>query len=403
MNATRLLALPFAALIALAPVARADDAPELKRLRALIVIDTKSNLADSVHEDGERIEKLLHDNVPPNRYTVKLLKGDDVTEAKILDYYKNLKTGPDEALFFFYAGHGAYDNAKKEPVFELKRGDKVVGVLRRTVVQAMEAKGAGLNVILSDCCSSPVRLAQLQIASRAPARPQVALNPTVRALFFQHRGTVDVTAATFPQGSWGDPQQGGIFTRTFARMVKTYKPANPGGDVAVTWSEFFPVLAKETEKTFKNWMHDMDARGAIDEVRGDLQKQGTQRPTAYKLPKPAARVAAAEADKPAAEKSSGDRAAAADKPAAHAVVSLSNQTAQELRFRYRWPGKEWQDGRLAAGAKTFFKLPLAASARAPDLEFKVDGVDTVIRLDARKSTRPSPGYEDGEEHEIKLK
>src|SRR5947207_4321060 len=112
MNATRLLALPFAALIALAPAARADDAPELKRLRALIVVDTKSNLAESVHEDGERVEKLLHDNVPANRYTLKVLKGDDVSEAKILDFYKNLKTGPDEALFFFYAGHGAYDYAK---------------------------------------------------------------------------------------------------------------------------------------------------------------------------------------------------------------------------------------------------------------------------------------------------
>ena len=119
-----------------------------------------------------------------------------LTEAKILDYYKNLKTGPDEALLFFYAGHGAYDNAKKEPVFELKRGDKVIGILRRTVVQAMEAKGAGLTVILSDCCSSPVKLAQLQFVSRAPARtPYVALNPNVRALFFQHRGTVDVTVA----------------------------------------------------------------------------------------------------------------------------------------------------------------------------------------------------------------
>src|SRR4051794_35077849 len=172
MNSLRLL--PLAALLALAPVARADDVPELKRLRALIVIDTKSNLAESVHEDGERIEKLLHDNIPRSRYTLKVLKGDDVSEAKILDFYKTLKTGPDEALFFFYAGHGAYDNAKKEPVFELKRADKVIGVLRRTVVQAMEAKGAGLNVILSDCCSSPVKLEQLKIQTRVPApRPQV--------------------------------------------------------------------------------------------------------------------------------------------------------------------------------------------------------------------------------------
>ncbi len=397
MTRVRLLLVIALALPAGRPAA-AQDVDELRRLRVLIVLDTKSNLVESVMEDGDRIKKLFRDHVPQRRYTLDVLTGANMSEASILDYYRKLQTGPDEGLVFFYAGHGAYDD-REGHYFELQRGDKVIPVLRKTVVRAMEAKRAGLVVILSDCCSTRTPLVKVKPPkSEVGTRGTTSLHPTVRALFFQHRGMVDITAASKGQGSWGDCEDGGVFTRTFARVV-VQRPSRFAGaapadaSVAVTWKDFFPVLARETENTFRAWTKAMTARGELDaEVRGSIHRQGTQRPFAFHLADPAVRAVAT------AEPSGGGPG-----KKVYAVVSLCNQTDEELRFKVRWPGQAWQDRRLAAREKTVFTLPLPADAKLPSLEAKIDGIAHVLTLGARRSTRAEPRYEDGEEHEIRLK
>src|SRR5262249_31783309 len=150
-------------------------------------------------------------------------------------------------------------------------------------------------VVLSDCCSTRTPLAKLKPPkSEVVTRGTTSLHPTVRALFFQHRGTVDITAASKGQGSWGDCEDGGGFTRTFARVIARRRRAPAGGGVAAPGKEFFPVRARETEATFKAWTGMMPARGELDPVaRGTIQKQGTRRPFAFPLADPAGRAAAA--------------------------------------------------------------------------------------------------------------
>jgi len=48
------------------PAVAAGPAPELRKVHALLVIDTLSGLGGSVKVDGERIERLLHNNLPPD-------------------------------------------------------------------------------------------------------------------------------------------------------------------------------------------------------------------------------------------------------------------------------------------------------------------------------------------------
>ena len=84
----------------------------MRKVYALLVIDTLSGLGESVKIDGERIDHLLSDRLPKDRAEIVVLTGKDVNANAILSYFHGLKVGRDDALFFYYAGHGATDPQK---------------------------------------------------------------------------------------------------------------------------------------------------------------------------------------------------------------------------------------------------------------------------------------------------
>src|SRR5262245_30452669 len=80
--------------------------PELRRLHALLVIDTRSGLGESVKVDGTNVDRLLSSRLPKDRVEIKVLTGNDVSAEMILSYYRGLKVGRNDSLLFYYAGHG---------------------------------------------------------------------------------------------------------------------------------------------------------------------------------------------------------------------------------------------------------------------------------------------------------
>src|SRR5437762_3577308 len=78
--------------------------------------------------------------------------------------------------------------------FDLPQDKKPL--FRHEVRGAMEARGAGLVLLLTDCCSTPRKLPPLLTESKGMVERARTLRPTVRSLLFQARGTVDITAAT---------------------------------------------------------------------------------------------------------------------------------------------------------------------------------------------------------------
>src|SRR5437660_2111894 len=82
---------------------------EARRLRVLLVLDTDDKMGATWGLDGQNMKHLLHDLLNrqglEGRYTLDMFTGDQVTPKAVLAYYKDLKTGPDEALLFYYSGH----------------------------------------------------------------------------------------------------------------------------------------------------------------------------------------------------------------------------------------------------------------------------------------------------------
>ncbi|MGL4550227.1 MAG: caspase family protein [Gemmataceae bacterium] len=269
---------PALLLLAIGLAAQAQGpGTELKRLRVLVVMDTDSNLEESLVIDRENVRGLFLDKIPKARATIDVLDGKKATPANVLKYYRELKTGPDEGLLCFFGGHGAID-VKRGHYFQMEAGPLMRGDLRR----AMADTKAGLVVLLSDCCSSPFNLPKkktqgLPIVGMPPPPPP-GLHPTVHELFFLARGTIDISASRPGTPSWGDSERGGLFTSTVCRMLaEPVAKLDTNKDGKLLWVEFLPNLESVTEGEFKGWKARMPER-----ERGRI-REATQKPYAYKL------------------------------------------------------------------------------------------------------------------------
>ena len=69
-------------------VPRAAQPPELRKVHALLVVDTLSGLGESVKMDGERVDRLLSNSLPQDRAEIRVLTGKDVNAEAILAYYR---------------------------------------------------------------------------------------------------------------------------------------------------------------------------------------------------------------------------------------------------------------------------------------------------------------------------
>lgn len=321
-------------------VAQGQDrsSPELHKLYALVVVDINSGLGESVVIDGNRVEEALRHGIGSDRLSVTRLTGKDVTPKGILGYYQSLrgKVTREDALFFYYCGHGAIDVDRGHFLY-LQEG-KGGNFYRSELRQAMLKPNAGLTVIVTDCCSEKMKLKAKHKTRASPDPLHDDAKPIFRNLFFQHRGLVDITAAT-DNCSWGDDHQGGLFTRNFGKVLANSRiqDVDDNHDGFVSWKEFFNKVQGLTQKTFSVW-----APKARSE--GEKIEQTSQKPHAFAL---------SEGGMPA--------------------VTLLNERIQPLRYQFRWAGESsWSNATIPAGDARVH-VP-ARGARAPSkLEVMIDG------------------------------
>jgi hypothetical protein len=233
----------------------------------------------------------------------------------------------------------------------------------------MEAKKAGLVVLLTDCCSMPIKLPKVVRIKGGYELPPT-LHPPFRALFFRARGTVDITAAT-GNASWCDEKGGGIFTRSLCRMLQTRLTRRTRGE-ALTWGEFFPLLERDTEKLFAGWSKEMKSRGE--------KIAGTQKPQAFALGQAAG---------------------------AFAVVGTANKTGEVLRYQYRWSNQrdsDWKEVTLKPGERYFPTHPLEEDKGVVQLEAKFDGISAVQKRKANRwSGMGQPSFASAAQYNVRAR
>lgn len=311
---TRMCALAAAlALIGLtANPAPGDAGGEATRVRILLVVDTHGFAAKengfAFDKDSMKrvIKEALRDQNLEDRYTLDILDGNDAAPQKVLDYYRDLKLEPGEALLCYYSGHGGTANGSGH-FLDLKAGRLSRDALRK----AMEAKKARLMVLLTDCCANfdgppaldggigaeppgfppglPDDFGGITIETTFPDGPPFADAPPftdpppflkdpptkaktkpvvvkvlrdsgrqnslrngrgeiLKDLLFRQRGVIDITASTVGQLAFSSKTRGGYFTLTLTGLLSAHADRFEAlGDGAVGWGSFFDALQSLTK------------------------------------------------------------------------------------------------------------------------------------------------------------
>jgi len=358
------------------PSSASDSPAELKKLRALLVLDTGSEgLSDSIRLDLRHITALLKANIPEDRLKIDVLSGNQVTLAEIRKHYRQLSTNQDEALLFYYAGHGGVNKKDKEHYYftPTVRGKSLEEsqVSRQAVRDLMIATKAGLVVLLTDCCSTRYRLPPPRMFTKGPK--EARFHPVLRCLFFQHRGVVDITAARKGEGAVCDATNGGFFTLALAEVLSSHlEKVDKNRDQFVAWKEFFDVLKHETRKNFEKALAKATPRD-----RAQLAGQPTQEPDL--LHDSTRRIGASAARE-------------------LAVISLRNDTGDLFPFRYRWSGQlEWKKEHLERNKQTVLWTEVKPGVPLPRLEIESIKDKEKGELAARKwRGLGEPSFSDGE-------
>jgi hypothetical protein len=243
--------LPAAVLAALAlfPAGgRAADASadEARRVRALLVADTGDrDIGASVRHDLHTMRVLLEQSFAAHgeQLTLDVLEDRGVTRDAILGYFRKLRTTTgEETLLFYFAGHGATDTAdpRRRHVLQVLSADGTRHeYLRRDEVrEEMLKRRPRLTVLLTDACNNEIDLGP-------PVRPAPVRIPweTVRSLFLQPRGLVDINAVSEGESAVGR-EDGGFFTNSLAEVLGRRFPS---------WQELLPELQRTTRQRYDAW------------------------------------------------------------------------------------------------------------------------------------------------------
>jgi hypothetical protein len=220
--ATRSLVVLLALVSALgATVARGET------LHAILVADTSPSAGFgeytmAVAMDLAAVDAMLATNMPERQVnTVRLeFDADDTSDpAACLQAIESLTVAPNDAILFYYSGHGSADD--EGPYFDLARGK----LRRRAILDALAQKRPRLAVLLSDCCntrSDGYLYAAPSMEIEPPAKP----SPLFRSLFLEPAGVVDLTSAAPGESAFFRPLDfdeglpGSIFTQELCEWVE---------------------------------------------------------------------------------------------------------------------------------------------------------------------------------------
>ncbi len=115
--------------------------------------DDAPNVGADMAKNSKRMINLIKRNVPRARSRILKIPPANLTSDIILRTIAGLNVAPDDAVLFFFSGHGAYDENVRQTYLMFSRDPQhilYVGQVRK----AIKAKGVRLEALVVDCCNN---------------------------------------------------------------------------------------------------------------------------------------------------------------------------------------------------------------------------------------------------------
>jgi len=235
-----------------------SPAAEEQVLHAVLVMGTNDpQIGESVEVDQKNLETFFEQGFKDHKDSLdlKVFKGKDFTRKKVMTYLSDLTVKPEDSVVFYFCGHGGYQPGlghllQMEVVEKNDKGEVVKGeiLLRSDLRSTLAEKHARLCVVISDACNSYPPGAEVKGGG-------VPEWKTMRSLFLQSRGFVDINSVSEGENAFGDRKHGGFFTGSLtATLSKPFADLDFDKDGFVHWYEVLPMIqagAQEAYATFR--------------------------------------------------------------------------------------------------------------------------------------------------------
>jgi hypothetical protein len=317
------LAGAVALLLAVAPTPGAAAEEKPGRLHAVLVADTNDpRIGPIVAKDLDNVRAFLEEGFKdhPDRLTLTEVKGADCTWPAIEERIKGLKVEPRDAVLFYSSTHGSYASGLGQwLLMQPAPGGGRRSLPRSFIRQWALEKGARLTLVLTDAC---FELPDKEEIRAGAARPDW---DTVRCLFLDAQGLLEVNAASEHELSYCNERVGSFYTTALLKTLRRpFKELDRDGDGFLHWQEVLPAAQQAAHAYYlpfrtgviRQLKKKVDAGEANDEEKGflgNLRAQPYQTARIWSLPSTArfgvlaldeggrgALVAAVEAGTPAA-------------------------------------------------------------------------------------------------------
>jgi hypothetical protein len=259
------------------------------RVFALLAIDTDSHIS-GIEDDGRAMTSVLRGGFGNSGILdLRVISRREVSPEVILEYFRNVPSGPNDVLLFYYTGHGATFEGKGHTLTT-----SYGNLLRQTLVNLMHARQPRLCVVLTDCCASLVK-ARKEAPAPGAGLPPEQVSAIMRCLLLEHRGVVDVTSSSLGEISWSGQGTGGLFTQALTFVLGgDIETCDSNKDGFLTWTEVFEHVRLGTQAGYRNFKQNvlkLDAESVNDRLRATLVSQLDQIPQAFSLGEPLQRNA----------------------------------------------------------------------------------------------------------------
>ncbi len=164
------------------------------------------------------------------QFVPTVIEGNEFSKVNVDKAINALRPGPNDIVVFYYSGHGFSDSRDgyhfpymdlRDKSFQPFGGQYTINM--EAVYQKIRAKGARLNLVLSDCCNNDPRQTN-NVSSEAPSTRTSSIgwdkNKCLALFMNQKRMSILMTAAQKGELSAGNAHDGGFFTFNFRESLE---------------------------------------------------------------------------------------------------------------------------------------------------------------------------------------
>ena len=195
------------------------------KLHLLTVADTHDSLIGSgCGVDAEGVQAMMEEaahllDVPLES---RMIRGDLFQYEIVADAVKAIDPGSDDAVVFYYSGHGFRTPNKPEwwpyMAFSASEYDDPKGLGADEVFRLLKDRGPRLLMVITDCCNSVMDIEVTErLQTRSPAG--VSAEDNYRRLFAESRGTIIATSSEPGEVALGT-DRGGLYTIELLNAIR---------------------------------------------------------------------------------------------------------------------------------------------------------------------------------------